>query len=197
MATLTDRLASIAVQRLDEGWRVPLVSHFLSLPPGDRSLRFGIALAPSFIASYVERINFARDTVFGVHDDNLALVGVAHVAIEGHSAELGLSVLPEHRRRGVGRALFERAVAHARNRRVLRFCVDFLSANAPILRMVQKFGMKIVSLGIEAHAELELPEPSAASVAEERVADTLARCDRAWKALIARWARRRVTGGNP
>ena len=188
---------TVTTQRLDEAWRSPLVSHFLSLPPRDRSLRFGIAIAPSLIASYVERINFARDAVFGVHDDNFILVGVAHVAFEGPRAELGLSVLPEHRRRGIARALFERALAHARNRRVPRFCLDFLAANAPILRMAQKFGMKIVSRGIEAYAQLEVPEPTAASVAEEWVADTVGRCDHGWKALIAKWTRRPPTRSSP
>ena len=90
-----------AVQRLNEGARTNLTAHFLALPPEDRRLRFGAPLSAEAVAHYVDGIDFARDAVFGVVDEDLTLVGVAHVAFTDDFAELGISVLPWWRSRGV------------------------------------------------------------------------------------------------
>jgi GNAT superfamily N-acetyltransferase len=137
-------MMTVAVQRLNEGVRAALVAHFLALPMKNRCLRFATLLAPRVIAAYVDGIDFGRDAVFGVHDEQSALVGVAHVAFEDDLAELGLSVLPAHRSRGVGGALFNRAVAHVRDRCIPRLFMHCLSGNAPIMRIEQRFGMDIV-----------------------------------------------------
>jgi GNAT superfamily N-acetyltransferase len=166
-------MMTVVVQRLNEGVRATLVEHFLALPMKDRNLRFGTALAPGGIAAYVDRIDFDRDAVFGVHDDRLSLVGVAHVALEDDLAELGLSVLPAHRRRGLGGALFERAMAYARNRCMPRLFMHFLSENAPIMRIARRFGMHIVARGVETDAHLKLLPASPASIAGELLTDAL------------------------
>ena len=158
---------SFAIQRLNEGIRATLLSHFLALPMKDRCLRFGTALAPAVIAGYVNGIDFVRGAVFGVRDDRLALVGVAHMAIENDVAEVALSVLPMHRGRGVGSALFKRAVAHARKRCIPRLFMLFRLENAPIMRIAQRFGMRIVAGGGEARAHLKLQPASLSSIAVE------------------------------
>ncbi len=182
---------TVAVQRLNESIRATLVTHFLALPMKDRSLRFGAALAPGIIAAYVDGIDFDRDAVFGVHDDRLALVGVAHVAIEDGLAELGLSVLPAHRGRGIGGALFKRTVAHARNRYVPRLLMHCLSGNEPIMRMAQKFRMNIVAGPGDADAYIKLPPASLPSIAGEFLMDTFGLCDRALKVLVIAWKHQR------
>jgi GNAT superfamily N-acetyltransferase len=160
-------MMTAAVQRLNEGVRATLVEHFLALPMKNRCLRFATSLAPRVIATYVDGIDFGRDAVFGVHDDHSALVGVAHVAFEDDLAELGLSVLPAHRGRGVGGALFNRAVAHVRDRCIPRLFLHCLSGNAPIMRIEQRFGMAIVEGAGGTDAHLKLPPASLASIAVE------------------------------
>ena len=182
-----------AVQRLNESVRATLAAHFLALPMKDRYLRFG-RVAPGLIAAYVDGIDFDRDAVFGVHDDRLVLVGAVHVAFEDDLAEVGLSVLPAYRCRGVGGALFKRAVAHARNRCTPRLFMHFLAENAPIMRMARRFGMHIVTRAGETDAHLELPPASLGSIAGEFVTDTLARYDRALNALVAAWKHHRGAG---
>jgi GNAT superfamily N-acetyltransferase len=145
-----------AVQRLDEGDRNAVKEHLLALPAHDRSLRFGIALAPPVIAAYVERIDLVRDAIFGIRDYRRVLVGVAHVAVEDQIAELGLSVLPENRRRGFAGALFRRAVAYARSRFVPKLLMHFLWINVPILRIARRFGMNVVAQSGSAVADLNL-----------------------------------------
>ena len=175
------------VQRLDERARAALSDHFLALSPEDRRLRFGSSLSGELIAQYVERIDFERDAVFGVHDLSLRLVGVVHVAFLDDHAELGLSVLPGHRGHGVGSALFERGAAHARNRSVPRLYMHCLNENAAVVHIARKFGMRIVAEAGEADAHLELPPASAGSIAGEFVTDRLALYDYALKSHVAAW----------
>jgi len=178
---------NIAVQRLNDGARAALEGHFLALPPEDRRLRFGSSLSPEGIADYVHRIDFDRDALFAVHDDRLALVGVVHLGFGEGTAELGLSVLPAHRGRGVGSALFERAADHARNRSVRRILMYCLKENGPIMRIATRFGMDIVTDAGDADAHLELPMASAASITGEIVMDRFALYDYALKAHVATW----------
>src|SRR5260370_5808611 len=105
----------VHVQRLSEASRPGLERHFLSLEAEDVRLRFGTAITAEAIVTYVARIDFDVDAVFGVHDDALSIVGVAHVAFTGDLAELGVSVLPGHRGDGIGGALLARAADHVRN----------------------------------------------------------------------------------
>ncbi|HZI82502.1 MAG TPA: GNAT family N-acetyltransferase [Casimicrobiaceae bacterium] len=181
---------TIAVLRLSEGLRPTVLAHFLSLPAADLYLRFGTALPPRAISGYVARLDFERAAVLGVHDADLTLAGVAHVALEGSGAEIGMSVLPGHRRRGIAQALFRRAIEHARNRGLATLGMQCLSSNAAILRMAQRLGMDIVLRGIEAQARLGLPERSIASTVGERIADAFAACDSAFKAFLAGWSHR-------
>jgi GNAT superfamily N-acetyltransferase len=92
-----------------------LEPHFLALEREDRRLRFGIALNDSAVRAYLARIDFDHDAVFGVYDDALHLIGAAHVARGERHAELGVSVLPGHRGRGIGGALLARAHLRARS----------------------------------------------------------------------------------
>ena len=117
----------------------------------------------------MDRIDFERDAAFAVHDDSLLIVGIAHVALADDHAELGLSVLPAHRGRGVGSALFERGAQHARNRFVRTLFMHCLSENAAIVHIARRFGMKIVTESGDADAHLELLPASAGSIAGELV----------------------------
>jgi len=180
---------TIVVHRLNEGARTALKVHFLALSPEDRRLRFGSTLSAESIIAYVEGIDFDRDAVFGVRDDRLRLVGVTHAAFGDDLAELGLSVLPAHRGHGVGGALFERSVAHARNRFVSRLYMNCLEENAPIMHIARRFGMSVVSSAGDAEAHLLLPPASPASLAAEFVTNSLAEYDHALKLQVRAWKR--------
>lgn len=161
-------MMTYTVERLSDDMRAPLVAHFLALPLKDRSLRFGMALAPTVIAAYVDGIDFERDLVFGVRDDRLAPVGVGHLAIEGDLAELALSVLPANRRRGIGSELFKRAVSEARARCIPSVCMHCLSGNTPVMRIAQRFDMDLITSEGDAAGYLKLqslpPAPFAVEI---------------------------------
>ena len=172
---------TVAVQRLGDSDRAALLAHFLALPAEDRRLRFGAQLSDASIADYVEGIDFESSALFGVHDDRLQLVGVAHVAFGNEMAELGLSVLPANRGDGVGGSMFERAVGHARNRLAPKLFMHCLAENVAIMRMARKFGMDIVTESGDADAHLLLPPRSAASITGELETNRFALHDHALK----------------
>jgi len=99
---LQENLTDILIRELSRPERPALERHFLALGGDDRRLRFGTPLNDTALRAYVERIDFERDAAFGVVDDQLHLIGAAHVARSERSAELGVSVLPAHRGRGIG-----------------------------------------------------------------------------------------------
>jgi GNAT superfamily N-acetyltransferase len=171
------------LSRLD---RPALERHFVSLGTVDRRLRFGVALSDYAVRGYVARIDFERDALFGVCDDELHLLGAAHLGrVDGH-AELGISVLEGHRNRGIGGALLARAHLRARNWGVRALFMHCLSENSAMMRLARSHGMSIVTQYGETDAWLKLPPADAAThfgeVFEQRAAlfDYALKRGRAW-----------------
>ncbi|HUP29015.1 MAG TPA: GNAT family N-acetyltransferase [Usitatibacter sp.] len=162
---------SIPTVRLRSHDRAALLAHFLALEGEDRRLRFGSAISDEGIESYVGRIDFERDGLFAVHDDNLEMVALIHVAVTGAAAELGLSVLPGWRGGGCGNALLRRAVTYLRNRGVAEVFVHCLSENGAMMHLARKNGMRIVYSGGESDARLALDEATADSFVSEWLDD--------------------------
>ncbi len=147
-------------ERLRSSDRERIQNHFLQLNADDRRLRFGGARADESIIDYVQSIDFGRDGVFAVSDDELRLIGVVHIAHGPQAdspAELGLSVLESARGLGIGNALFARATMHLRNRAVREVIIHCLSENAAMLHLAQKHGMELLRDGADSEARLRLP----------------------------------------
>ncbi len=161
--------------------RPALAEHFLALGVEDRSLRFGVGLPDHGVRDYVERIDFDRDAIFGIFDDYVRLAGVGHLAHGKGYAELGVSVLPQYRGRGMGGALLARAHTHARNWGVPTLFMHCLSENGAMMHLARKQGMRIKSEHGEADACLELPPSDPASIANALFADRVALFDYALK----------------
>lgn len=172
----------IPVRELSMADRAELERHFLALGLEDRRLRFGAAIGDATVRAYVKRIAFDRDTVFGVGDDNLRLLGVAHLARLPGAAELGISVLKDHRLRGVGGALMARAVMRARNVGLRTLFMHCLAENDAIMHLARKLGMDIVTQAPEADARLSLPPADASSLFGEVLEQRVALFDHALKA---------------
>lgn len=173
--------------------RAALLRHFLTLDAHDRRLRFGAPIGAATLRSYVARIDFERDAVFGIFDAELELVGVAHLARARGHAELGISVLAANRNHGIGGVLLERAVLRARNWGMRRLYMHCLRDNETMMHIARNQGMRIVTEQGEANAWLGLPPADAASHFGEVFAQRVALFDYALKAQIA-GARRLARG---
>jgi RimJ/RimL family protein N-acetyltransferase len=169
----------VLVRELSSGDRERLLKHFIALDEDDRLLRFGQIVPDHVIENYVANIDFSRDTVFGVFDDQLFLVGVGHLAYlppEGdkRTAEFGVSVTESARGRGVGSRLFERAAIRSRNTRVSMLYMHCLSRNATMMHIAKKSGMKIEYAYGEADAYLSLPPADQGSIITEMLQEQAA-----------------------
>lgn len=171
----------VLTRELKPDERARLLTHLLALSPEDRRLRFAHAIADEGLQRYVEGIDFTRDTVFVATDADLAVIGAAHVARDGEHAELGVSVLPPARGRGIGAALLERCATHARNAGVRVLFMNCLVENAAMLHLARKQGLQVAVSSGEAEAFVRLPQPSLRSLASQAVADHLGLIDHAHK----------------
>jgi len=171
----------IVTRELSRFERDALGRHLLALGDDDRRLRFGIALPDQAIRDYVARIDFERDAVFGVFDDDLQLAAAAHLARCDSHAELGVSVLPGWRGRGAGAALLARSHMHARNWGIRALFMHCLSENGAMMHLARKQGMRIATEQGESDAWLELPRADASSYANELFAERIGLFDFALK----------------
>lgn len=181
------------VRELTRVDRAALERHLLALDMNDRRLRFGAPLSDTAVRAYVMRIDFTRDAVFAVFDEELAIVAAAHVAQAEDHAELGVSVLPGHRHRGMGSALLARAVMRARNWGVSALFMHCLRENHTMMHLARKQGMRIVTEEGEAEAWLALAPADASSHFGEVFAQRVALFDYVLKAQLS-GARRLVAG---
>ena len=176
---------NIPIRELTRLDRAALEPHFLALGREDRRLRFGLSFNDAAVRAYVARIDFERDAAFGVYDDALRLIGAAHVARSHEHAELGVSVLPGHRGRGIGGALLARAHLRARNWGVRALFMHCLIENGAMMHLARKQGMQtamhIVVESGEADAWLKLPPADASSHFGEVFAQRVALFDYALK----------------
>lgn len=147
--------------------RERICRHFLKLGAEDRRLRFGTALEDAAIEAYCAQLNFGQAALFGVFGPGLELDGVAHLALWPGAAEVGLSVLEHARGYGIGSLLFARAALHARNAGVSELFMHCLRENAPIRRIAERAGMRIIVDAGEADAFMELPLPTPFTVGQE------------------------------
>lgn len=173
------------IRQLTEFDRRSLERHFLALGSADRRLRFGVSLSDRAVRGCVERIDFMRDAVFGATADDLEIEGAAHLAHNGNDGELGVSVLPEHRQRGLGTALLARAHTHARNLGLRMLFVHCLAENGAMMHIARREGMRIVSGGPEADAFLDLEPADAESRIGEAFEQAVGLFDFALKAHLA------------
>lgn len=199
--------SSLRVKELSERDRRRLLMHFLELDEDDRLLRFGNVLTDEVITRYVQRLDFSRDALFGVYDDDLALVGVGHLAFaprealpglqrateKARIAEFGVSVSASARGLGIGTRLFQRAAIHCRNEDVDTLIMVCLASNKRMIHIAHKAGMEIHTEFGEANAYLKIAPADPHSMLREAVEEQFASLDYTFKAntrAAVKWWRR-------
>jgi GNAT superfamily N-acetyltransferase len=187
---------TVLVKQLEERDRRRMLKHFLGLDDSDRLLRFGTVLPDEQLEAYVARIDFRRDTVYGVYNRVFKLVAVGHLAFapkekvaqgrvateKDKVAEFGVSVSRSARGLGIGSKLFERAAIHCRNSDVDTLYMHCLASNQTMIHIAKKAGMEIQREYGEADAYLRLLPPNPASMLQEALEEQFATIDYTLKA---------------
>ena len=172
----------VPVRILSLKHRPRISAHLKSLAPQDRYLRFGYTATDEQIENYVNKLNFARDDIYGVFNRRLEIVAMAHLAFSvdpewATCAEFGVSVDLQMRGKGLGARLFDRAVVHARNQGVGLLFIHALSENTAMLKIARKSGAKVVRDGSESDAYLSLPVADMDSQMNEFIEESMAEVD--------------------
>ena len=181
---------AIPVRELHAGHRDEILSHLLQLNEEDRRLRFGTQTPDEVIVHYVENLDFNKDTLFGIFNEDLKLIGMAHLAylpeskVQGKAAEFGVSVLAEGRAQGLGAALLQRSAVHSRNTQIETLFVHCLTSNKAMMHLAQKAGMRVEYTHGDAEAYLKLSPASPATIVEEAANEQWADLDYAMKSNL-------------
>ena len=167
------------VQKLTLFQQPDLLRHLQTLSPEDRRLRFGTYMKDAALEHYVNGIDFAHDKVFGIYGRDMALLGMAHLALDRAQqfAELGLSVEPAQRGNGYGLTLLLRAKLHAMNLGYTTLFMHCLSENQIMIHLARKARLKLVTEQGKVDAHLKLETTSYGAVAQEAVEDHIALVD--------------------
>ena len=96
---------------------------------------------------YLRALRRHPDAAVFVAEEDGEIVGRLSVARDPHQAsrhvaDLGLMVADGHRRRGIGRALLEQAVAWAREAGVRKLELHVFPWNEPAIHLYEKFGFE-------------------------------------------------------
>jgi RimJ/RimL family protein N-acetyltransferase len=131
------------IQRLTALQREVVFDHLLGLDERDRALRFGIASDADAVRRYVDTIDFERSPVLGARAPDGRWLGIAHLAIDGGVAELGISVSDEARRQGIGEALTNVALRAAERSGASEFRFDYATGNSGMAMLARRLGMRV------------------------------------------------------
>jgi GNAT superfamily N-acetyltransferase len=153
-------------------------THLLSLDPDSRYLRFGHKISDDGVNELCERFkdNFQRHRVFVIENNDLEVLGVGHISLEGRSVELAFSVLKQYQGQGMGSSLMARVVEWCQNRGIKTGCMVCLKRNAAVKRLAGKHGI-LITEGGEVMADVDIPELTAISLIHEAAVDGIAKID--------------------
>jgi len=170
------------IRRLWSGERDLFRDHLQRLDADARHDRFGRAVDDSYLAHYAHSCFGLGDLVFGAFVDGV-LRGAAELRSSGvialeqaagrRTAESALSVEPDWRRRGIGRALFQRVLRAARNHGVATVEVFCAPENPAMMALAREAAETFVVDHDQAAARIHVQAPTAFSLAGEIGADWL------------------------
>jgi len=104
--------------------------------------RFAMTVSTDFLDTYATRCFALGELVYGYAEQDILRASAEMRSLaepDGHDAELVFSVETAWRNRGIGRALFERMIAAARERGIERLHMNCLAWNRPMQALARKF----------------------------------------------------------
>lgn len=158
--------------------------HLLSLDEESRYMRFGYPIRTEQIISLCNKWREEADkhVIFAIENEDLEVVGVAHISLLDDPAELAFSVLKECQGQGMGDALMKRAIEYCQNHNIKHGCMVCLGSNDKIRGLARKHGILVKTEYGDASAEISIPDPSPLSIWQEAVSDSIAKFDHLGKA---------------
>ena len=165
-----------AMRPLDSSEYHDYADHLKMLDKTDRYLRFSKVVEDEWIDRFVEGVIRDRNSVIIAHyDPHLSLDGAAHVCLVERNGQryvdMGLSVVPQARHRGIGYHLLQRGLLWARNRGGARLWSVCATDNLDMQLLAQEYNMKFSTFNNSIEAMIESQPVTADSVALELLED--------------------------
>ena len=159
-------------------------THLLSLDDESRYMRFGFHIKNETITDLCNKWQDESDQhkIFVIENDNLEVVGVAHVSLEGDTPELAFSVLKDYQHQGLGDALMKRAIEYCQNKNIKQGYMVCLSSNDKIKRLARRNNVLVTTEDGDSHGEIAIPTATPVSYWKEYVEDNFAKLDHLGKA---------------
>jgi GNAT superfamily N-acetyltransferase len=136
--------------------RRALEAHFAALGTDDLANRFCHSIKPEAVSKYLDHWSAAGIPSYGIFNPDRVLVAVSQLAQFADELEVGLSVLPDYRRKGLGMALLYRSASYARARGLKALIIHCLTQNLPMLSLAHRIGMTVEISNGEADGRLTL-----------------------------------------
>lgn len=139
-----------------------IVSHIISLGDSDRYLRFGYNCSDEQVAKYVARAfeedENQRNFWYGVYDGKM-LIATLHVATGNDVAEFAFTTDVNYRGQKLGQLLFARGYQLVTEFQITRIYMCMLSQNKSMIHIAKKFGMSVMTQGIDSEASVVIQYP--------------------------------------
>lgn len=163
-----------SIRTLTPAERPAYAAHLLRFDVEARRLRFGLFIDDDAVRRHVAGLDPHSDRILAVVDGG-KVIAAAHIAraaqADASAVEFAFSVDSDCRSQGLGRQLFEQALAWARNRGVREACVYFLTDNHAMRRLARQVGMAITCEAGECTGTLMLAPATPFSVIREVAAE--------------------------
>jgi RimJ/RimL family protein N-acetyltransferase len=152
--------------------------HLLALDEASRYNRFAFNISDEVLNKLCDdfEANPKNHKLFVIEDENLDVVGVGHIALEGDAMELAFSVIKEHQGKGMGSSLMKRCIEWCQNRNIHQGKMTCLATNTAVRKLASKHGVLVNDHG-EVLADINIPDANVVSVMNEVVDSNLARID--------------------
>ena len=148
--------------------RQALEAHFAALDSEDLRYRFCGSIKPGALTHYLDQLTRPDVPSFGIFAADTALIAVCQLGQSGGELEVGVSVLPAFRRKGLAKALLDYSARHARERGLRTLLIHTLMDNTPMLTLARRMGMRIEMLDGEADGRLRLRADAIAEASNAR-----------------------------
>ena len=168
-----------------------LRSHLVLMDEEGRRWRFCYAVSNEAIHIYTDNIP-DDDLIYGIRASITSdhIVAAMHLAFDKNhkSAEMGISTLPESRRKGYAERLMRYSVDILRNRGISQLYSVCLPDNQPLLKLLQKLNItSIYSMEGDKEARINIPMAGIDSFLNEMRNERLIIIDKTMKPWAQLW----------
>jgi acetyltransferase len=107
-------------------------------------MRFWSTITDLGITAYVNKIDFDRDTCFGVYKSG-ELIAFAHLGfVDETTYELGISVSDDQKGSGLGKLVMQRIITWCKANNVSKLIIECLRDNQAMRGLSKKLGLRLV-----------------------------------------------------